>query len=294
VSFRVVPTTPIAFAATIGVVLAGCAGRAGSSAAGAEPAPRPAAEPPVVASFAYAPGTYRYQVANDAVIERTDGTDPRRDQITTATYLTYTLGGSGVQRRIAGTVDSFTVVGGPAGGPATARPLPKPLHFRGILDQTQGRVTFTAVPPTDCRTPAGALLVLARELLAALPPTVRSGLAWRDSSTASVCRGDIPLTSHTTHRYEVAGSATFAGVPAVRVRRTSESTVDGTAVRAGQPVSIAARGTGEADLFFDAGAGRFLGGTGESTTDFTIVSGGATQRFRQAVRQRTSLVAARP
>ncbi|MFL5575557.1 MAG: hypothetical protein ACJ79S_06275 [Gemmatimonadaceae bacterium] len=264
------------------------------------PAPQPAtAAIAAPVAFAYGPGTYRYAVTSEATIEQSpDGGQSagRSESRTTVAYVTYSVGGrrGPGTRLVSGSVDSFTVNPPPAGVAAAAgggmiggAPLiAAPLAFRGAIDPVRRRVDLrpAAAAPVaaDCGSPNQAALALAREAFVVAPATLATGQTWTDSSVSTICRGDVPLTTRATHVYRVAGVASYAGVEALRLTRATTLALSGQGAQRGLSFTVTGRGTGSADLYLDAAAGRFLGGTSESNVELEVaVPGSAPQRFRQ-------------
>jgi hypothetical protein len=169
----------------------------------------PAAEPtgPAVAAR-YRSGTQRYAVVTAAYVElaQDGGALPETDSLLTRSYVTYVLGGGGAGQSVGGAVDSAFVTSRRA--PATSQAVTVAVPFTGTL--TTAGVRFagdSAAPPLRCAPGAAdALLGVAREVLFALPPTLAAGSVWQDSSSATTCRGNVPLTTRSVHEYRVADS----------------------------------------------------------------------------------------
>jgi hypothetical protein len=266
------------------------------------PVPEPAARPATEGgpwSFAWRAGTFAYEVVSEATIELAGDSLPA-EQVRTTTYLTYTLApGADAAADVTGLVDSVVVEGLRAGGRVAGprdRALTAPVSFAARLDPARRRVEFPPLQSSLCasaaeRTPAGAALVLARDLLVALPPSLAPRTTWRDTVASTVCRGDVPLSTTAVRTYEVEGLDQWEGQPALRVRRTSELLLAGQ--RGGRrPASVSGTGGATQRLFFDL-AGRLLGATGESSTDVRMTAGEESGELRQRVRTRVALVAQR-
>jgi len=263
--------------------------------------PDPAADAPARrGDFAYAAGTYRYEVVSEASVELLrDSVDtastrtvasgvPLIDTVTTVVHLTYRIVADSVHERVAGTVDSFTVR---STGlvPVGQRPLAAPLPFQATLDAGRDPVRFEAAPDTACAAPDAPLLTVARDLLIPLAPSLAPGTEWRDTVVTSICRAGVPVTSESVHSYRVAGPAERNGTPAVRVTRTTALTLRGAVMRDSQTVTVAGTGSGNAELFLDAGGGRYLGGTEESRLELSVTNGVQSRRFLQNATMETVL-----
>lgn len=243
-----------------------------------------------IGAFTYAPGSYRYVVTSEATVEVWSDSGGQQQQrrsepVASRLVVDFRVAARGAEgaRVIAGTVDSFTVTRGAGATAAAAAPpplQPAPVAFRGTLDPTRTRLELhvgTSAAPArvaaggDCNSPNEAVLVLAREAIALVPPGVLvAGRAWDDSTSSTVCRGDVPLTVRAVHHYRVEGVERRGAADAVRLTRTSETTVEGQGTQRGLPITVSGRGSARADLYLDATAGRFLGGEGESTLELDL------------------------
>jgi hypothetical protein len=134
----------------------------------------------------------------------------------------------------------------------------------------------------DCGTPNQLLLAIVREAIVVAPATLQVGQSWEDRTTATVCRGDVPLTTRAVHRYRVDGAARYENADALHVTRSSVLEVAGEGAQRGISFAVTGRGSASADLFLDPAAGRFLGGTAESNLELDVaVPDKGAQRFRQ-------------
>jgi hypothetical protein len=249
--------------------------------------PRPA--PAAAVAFAYAPGSYRFVVTSEAAIELSADSGSRSETRTTVAQLAYRVGGgtTGI-RTITGAVDSFTVT--PTAGPPSAV-IAAPLSFRGRLDPARRLVNLqpmAAAPvSTDCGNPNQLLFAVVREAIVVPPSPLRVGQSWEDSTTSTVCRGDVPLTTRALHRYTVAGAVLYEGAEALHLTRSSTIALSGEGAQRGVALVVAGQGSGSADLFLDPAAGRFLGGLSESDVELTVtIPDRGPQRFRQRTRTR--------
>ena len=242
--------------------------------------------------FAYAPGSYTYLVEQSAVIDLAGDTAGARDSVRTSALVHYRLTSAPQGVAVAGTVDSFQVVAGRTGG--VQRPLAAPLAFEAVIDTAARRVALRgamadAGTAPDCTSPARTLALTARDLLVALPSRLETGQSWRDSLTTITCRGDIPITNRIEHRYEVEGKDTYAGIAAVRLRRSARTMLEGSASPRGVAVSLTGEGSGDTRLWVDAATGRLLGASGEATTRLTLEAAGTSRTLTQRAVQRVSL-----
>ena len=249
--------------------------------------PRPA--PVAAVAFAYAAGSYRFVVTTEATIELTADSGSRAETRTTVAQLGYRIGaGTSGIRTITGVVDSFTVTA-TAGSPSAV--IAAPVTFRGTLDPARRIVNLqpsVAAPvSSDCGSPNQLLFALVREAIVVPPSPLKVGQTWEDSATTTICRGDVPLTTRTLHRYTVAGAVLYEGAEAMHLTRASTIALGGEGSQRGVGLVVAGQGASSADLFLDPTAGRFLGGLSESDVELTVTTPErGPQRFRQRTRTR--------
>ena len=260
------------------------------------PSARPAEAGRGRADFAYAPGTYRYQVVSEASVEllrdSAASAAPRQgslvDTLTSTIHITYQIAGDGAPR-LTGSVDSFTVQSTglvPTGQRALAAPLP----FAATLSDGRRPATFEAHPDTACAAPDVALLAVARDLLLPAPASLAPGTVWSDTITSTVCRAGIPVTARTVRSYRVVGPAMRDSVQAVQLRRETTLTMTGGGTPRGDTVTVTGTGRGSGELFVEPAAGHYLGGAEETTVELMVSNRTQTRRFVQRSRQETRLV----
>jgi hypothetical protein len=221
-----------------------------------------------------------------------DSTDTRPtplvDTLTTAIHLTYQIAGGGLTRQLTGSVDSFTVQ---STGlvPAGQQTLAAPITFAAVLSDGRTPTRFQARPDTACAAPDAALLVVARDLLLPVAPSLAPGSVWRDTVTSTVCRAGIPVTLQSVRSYRVVGQAVHDSVPAVQLTRATELTLTGQGIVRDDTIAVSGSGTGSGELFLDRTGGRYLGGTDSSSVEMMVTNGKQTRRFVQRARQETKL-----
>jgi hypothetical protein len=170
------------------------------------------------------------------------------------------------------------------------------VTFRGTLDPARRLVNLqpsVAAPvSSDCGNPNQLLFAVVREAIVVPPSPLRVGQTWEDSSSSTICRGDVPLTTRTLHRYTVAGAVLYEGAEAMHLTRSSSVALSGEGAQRGVALAVAGQGASSADLFLDPTAGRFLGGLSESDVELTVtIPERGPQRFRQRTRTRIETAA---
>ena len=255
------------------------------------PLPSSASTPTGPVAFSYAPGSYRFVVTTDAAIELSADSGSRSESRRTVAHMTYRIGPRATGMRvITGTVDSFTVSPVPTPGVSGAL-IPAPVAFRGSIDAARRIVDLRPAVPapvaSDCGTPTQALYGLVRETIVLPLPTLYAGQTWNDSTTSTVCRGDVPLTTRARHQYRVEGAVLYDGVEALHLTRATTLDLAGQGAQRGVSFTVGGRGTARTDLYLAPASGRLLGSSTESDLELDVsVPGRGAQRFRQRARQR--------
>lgn len=288
-----------------------CASSPGSTSGGTRPVPTPPpaviAPPPAAAPnvappaphpFTYAPGTYRYEIRNDAVI--TLAGNPRVDTVSTRAIVTLRIARTDAALlAITGTVDTFTVTG--SRGPASTPPvLGVPFSIASSLDgqvrDSNSTGTGTADSIGVCATPVSTVVATGKELLAALPIPLTPAAEWTDSAMTVTCRAALPVIARSVRH----SRAAWAVVPtewsrrdgdvAFEVARTTATTISGQGRAAGRQVDLGGSGEGSSLLYVDPELGILLGGTGNGSTKIVVDAGSQRQEFVQTVHQRFRLL----
>lgn len=248
------------------------------------PGPSGASAPPLVPVRPYGSGSPTYVVTTTASIRADADTAAATADSVETTFIAHLLLERGGNRLfVSGTIDSFTVRGT---GRVAGAPPAGPLRFRGEGSAFGERMTFVPDLPASCDSPAEALLATARDLIVPLPDRVTAGAMWRDTVTATVCRGGVALTTTAVRQYVARGLAPHAGEQALELARTTELTVVGSGSQHGQSVSVTGQGSGTTTLFVDPGGGGLLGSTAETTAALSFTGPRGTTTFTQTSRQR--------
>lgn len=183
-----------------------------------------------------------------------------------------------------------------------------------ILDSTQKRqtptqtqtatVTLSAagdlqvldpVPSTTALCDSSsALLTRAQQLFPRLPSQLAVGDSWRDSTTTTGCRGIIPAESTVISNYMVVGDTAMANITALEIHRVDSLSANGEGTEGQHRILVAATGTGELNLFFDAAAGRLIGSRGSQTTLVNVTTSGKLTQFIQHVTEMTNIAGTQP
>ena len=256
----------------------------------------PVVQPPVPAppakAFAYTPGTYRYEVRNDATIAAVG--DSRVDTVVTRAVITYRLERlPNDSLDVQGAIDTFTVTGAHV---APVRPLAQPIPFR-FTATASGVTPLAGIDSASvCGAPMSTLLVVAHDLLPMMPVPLKVGAEWQDSTVSATCRAMVPVMGRAARvaradwvlvPQEVAASPGQAGY---RILRTTSGSLSGEGQAAGRQVLLTGTSSTTSALYVSPTTGVLLGGVGDATTRLIVDTGTQRQEFVQQLRQRITLL----
>lgn len=257
------------------------------------PVVQPPVPAPAAAVFAYAPGSYRYEIRNDATISAVGG-DSRVDTVSTRTVIAFRVAAlDGDSLDVQGVIDTFSVSGGHG---ATIPPLAQPVPFHFTATRS-GSFSPSAVDSASvCGAPLATLTVAAHDLLPAIPIPLANGAAWQDSTTTITCRAMIPVIGRAfrSARAEwVVVPPEFSrsqSQPGYRILRTTTGTLAGDGQAAGRQVLLTGTSSTTSALYLSPSTGILLGGVGEATTRLIVDTGTQRQEFVQQLRQQITLL----
>ena len=149
-----------------------------------------------------------------------------------------------------------------------------------------------AVSATACDT-TSALLARAQQLIPKIPARLDAGARWRDSTTTNGCRGSIPAESTVISNYLVIGDTAMSNTHAVQIHRADSLSASGEGADGQHRIVIAAKGTGDTDLYFDVTTGRLIGSRGVQNSVVGVTTSGKTTQFAQHVSQNVTLTGVR-
>jgi hypothetical protein len=262
------------------------------------PAAVPNVAPPASHPFAYAPGTYRYEIRSDAVITLTG--DSRVDTVSTRAIVTLQITRTdAAMLAIAGSVDTFVVTGsrlGAASQPVLGVPFAITASLDGQVHDGGTIGNSTADSIGVCATPVSGVVATGKELFAALPVPLAPAAEWTDSATTVTCRAALPVIARSVRHSRAAWAVVpadwsrHAGDLAFEVARTTATTISGQGRAAGRQVDLGGSGEGSSLLYIDPELGVLLGGTGNGSTKIVLDAGSQRQEFVQTVHQQFRLL----
>jgi hypothetical protein len=258
------------------------------------PAATDAPLPLVSGRFAYAPGEYRYEVVTESEITQAGDSSAAALMRMTA-WVTLRLERVADDSLLAHmAIDSLWAERDaliPAPDSTTDTGFAAGLAFTALLD-AHGKAPTESAQPRDTCVPGESLLAIARDLLVPVPDELLVGAAWADTSTMSLCRGGVPVTSGVVHSYHVLGSRRDAdGMPLMRLARATAFSLGGTATTEHrQIIALTGRGESEAMLEMDLRAGVVRSATSAGSSEVVVTYGRTSTPFTQRVVRRVRLI----
>ncbi len=286
---------PFARAAPVGTFLLalvlGACGSPRTPEAGAPPAPS-RAEPrrAEVYGVTYEAGEHRYQVTVTGTAEAQGGPAATQGtaRLRTVAFLTLssTPTADGAQLRV--TVDSFAVQGPEPRIPPPDQGAPGGAAYE-VAVQSDGRTTRLTSMSLGCpgRSPIEGAMA---DLVVPLPSEIRVGVQWEDSVVTVSCRDGLPITTVSHHRYVADGTQFLGGRRLLRVKRMSESLIEGSQVRRGQAVGLSGSARATASLLVELGIGLVVEGEHTVQAELTLSGGDGEVPLRQLHTSRVRLV----
>lgn len=183
--------------------------------------------------------------------------------------------------RIAGMVTAFEVrlsSDDPWRAPAG---VTLPFSFVAVHEEPRASPRVRTPDIAACGVPNAAAVQSWRELWLELPPTLRAGDVWEDSTTSSLCRDSIPLAVTTVRRFEALGSHLRGDIQVVTLRRTSRTRLEGVGRQFGEEVRLEGAGEGELLLQVSLAGGVIVAGEGTSELRMTLTGRRRVQRLVQ-------------
>ena len=246
-----------------------------------------------MSSFSYSAGSYRYELVTESEVRQPSDSSAVAANVRTRALVILRLDSlSGDSLSVELTLDSVSAERDSL-IPAADSVAPVSSTFAAIVDRQGLPLVGTEAEAPECAEPDPSdLLAVARDLLVRVPRELRVGATWSDTSTVTICRGGVPVTSGVVRTYEVLDPRRAEdGTPLVRIARTTSFSLAGSrTTEYGQVIALSGSGESRATLELDAGAGIVRSATREGTSAVTVTYGRTTTPFDQRVVQSVRLL----
>ena len=246
--------------------------------------PNPAPLPPTAGSwtFNYAPGVILYQISRSARIESNSDSGSHQEIATNTTRESLSLERLGDTVHFTAAVDTFSTTTQGTIGPTQFVQLP--VQLSGTL-MGDSLIVETDSVAEKCSSVSSALLADLHNLLIRFPTPVSQGSGWRDSVELKACQGMIPTTARITRSYIVSGEIAYQGDLVLVVQRTDSIQAHGEGAQQQHPLTLDAKGTGNAVYYVSPRDGRIVRLNTEQDLDLAITVSGKIHRFKQTSKQ---------
>jgi hypothetical protein len=273
------------FPALLLLGLAGCAAQA--------PGPRPARVPPQPVAGDPLAGPWQFRDLDmrrtqrlhvQSVLTSQMDTVVRVDSVESRLEAAWAPVPETQPRRLAGMVTAFGVRTPNEETWRTPDGVSLPFSFVALHEVAAAMPRISTPDAAACGVPNAAAVQPWRELWLEVPPTLRSGSVWEDSTTYSLCRDSIPLVVTTVRRFEALGSHLRGDVQVVTVQRLSRTRFAGVGRQFGEDVRLEGEGEAAMQLELSLAGGVILAGEGTSEVQMTLAGRRRVQRLVQESR----------
>lgn len=256
-----------------------------------QPAPAAPSEhktPPPFVPPRYAVGRGAYEMTSVATIQFVGDSSARPDTLQTAVVVRYDASWTGTGLDFTGTVQSRVTAASSRMRQASTESL-DPVPFRATVDTARGVIRMlgdSAENAAACPSTHAGALASARQYLASIPRTLAPGASWTDTTVATTCRGEIPVTTTAIRHFTVALEHPPSGPPAIVVSHVSTIALQGESSRRTRGVTLTGAGTRQYEDRYDAFTGILKSRAATIDVDLSIGVAGATSRLHEHVDER--------
>ena len=218
--------------------------------------------------FSYAPGTSQYRItssmkgAQEVMGQRQEVESSSNQLITVAVART-----SRDTLNLTTTLDSISVTGMMGSPPGMDR-LPG-TRVQAKLSPT-GQVYAVTTPAPDSLPNAAELTFEMSNVLPKVRANVAAGATWTDTTSRKVTQGGMEIDRKVVATYTVAGDSTVNGQKALKIARTSKTTMTGSGAQGGQAMTLEGTSDGKGTMLVTA-AGVFLGYVNEEQANIKVL-----------------------
>ena len=234
-------------------------------------------------------GSVTHEIRLDAVLTSRIDSIEQSDTLRAIVAASWSKVAGAGGARLSGLLTSSRIAGADTALATTPAGLNLPIPFAAQLGARGDQPRFTSPRADDCSAAAAAVQSL-REVMLSPPERLTKELSWADSARYVVCRDSLLLSVNSVRQYRVLGAVLRGGEVVVRVERRSTSTMSGDGTQFGEPLTIAAEGSGTAVLALRLDGGVPVAGEGDAELRMTMRG----RRRTQELRQRTHITIVTP
>lgn len=210
------------------------------------------------------PGRPRAQLVTlSAVLQSRVDSISREDTVASQSLLEWSVVPDAEPTRIVGMLREFSMIVGADSTWQAPDDPPMPVSFVAVQATSDAQPSLVTPADTACSSRAAVVQAL-RETWLAPPARLSIGTRWRDSSAYPICRDGIVLQVQSVRDYVVEGATVRDGRLAIKVRRSSRTTLEGRGLQFGDSIAVTGEGEATASLDLSLDGAAILSGSGAS------------------------------
>jgi hypothetical protein len=240
--------------------------------------------PPPFVPPRYAVGRGAYELTSTAIIQFLGDSSTKPDTLVTAVVVRYDASWTGTGLDFTGTVQSRVTDASARLRQANAESL-DPVPFRATVDTVAGKVRLIGDTATEatCPSPHAGAIAAARQYLASIPRTLAPGASWTDTTMATTCRGEIPVTTTAIRHFTVALEHPASAPAVIVVSHLSTISLQGESSHRGRGVTLTGAGTRQYEDRYDAFTGVLKSRAAVIDIDLSVGVAGAPSRLHEHI-----------
>jgi len=231
-------------------------------------------------------------MTSTAIVQFVGDSSAKPDTLQTAVVVRYDASWTSTGVDFTGAVQSRVTAASGRMRQASTESL-DPVPFRASVDTLKGMVHLVGDSGAEsmCPSPHAGALAAARQYLASIPRTLAPGASWTDTTTATTCRGEIPVTTTAIRHFTVALEHPPSGPPTIVVSHLSTISLQGESSRRTRGVTLTGAGTRQYEDRYDAFTGVLKSRAAVIDVDLSIGVAGTPSRLHEHVDERAVPIA---
>jgi hypothetical protein len=227
-------------------------------------------------------------MTSTATIQFVGDSSAKPDTLETTVVVRYDASWTGSGLDFTGTVQSRVTGASARMQQANGESL-EPVPFRATVDTAAGKVHLvgdSSASDTLCPSPHAGALAAARQYLVSVPRTLAPGASWTDTTVATTCRGEIPVTTTAIRHFTVALEHQGSAPPVIVVSHLSTIALHGEASHRGRGVTLTGAGTRQYEDRYDAFTGVLKSRSAVIDVDLSVGVAAVPSRLHEHVTER--------
>jgi len=160
-----------------------------------------------------------------------------------------------------------------------------PFTFTGKLttDETHIQPSSSDAESTfkTCKDPAQTVLAAVQRNTLTIPLEIRTGIAWQDSLSSTLCNGTLPTRILSIRKSTVLREDNFHGIHALFIDQKNRTLSTGEGSQDQHRITVKTESAGSTKLYVDRMTGTLLSAETTTVTNISVESSGRIQHFTQ-------------